>query len=279
MRKKCLDEICYELDKDTDTLTITYAGNIYNFILKKRSPYLINKLRDKRVQKAVTALETALERLTGLALYLFVFLPILVAIAIVILLIFKVVLYISFSFSKVEIYDQILSIFYVLKRIAYSIFYMIGGVLYIFVFCIIPFSLIYDQLDKVNKYYEDSKCKRCGRDFAYEEFRKPLIKEVSTNDKYEITITRYWRCKYCGDENVIEDTENGLYKNCCNKGKEVYWEKKACKICENQNSLIEYREPDVKEIGGIITTICHYKCSHCGYYEISIQKEDSPPID
>jgi hypothetical protein len=117
--------------------------------------------------------------------------------------------------------------------------------------------------------YKDSKCKKCGKDFAYEESQEPLIKEVSTHDKYEITMTRYWRRKYCDDENLIEEPLH--YRH--SKGKINSREVSVCKICENRDSMREYRTPDIKEIDNDEITIRHYKCLHCGYYEITIKEK------
>jgi transcription elongation factor Elf1 len=63
-------------------------------------------------------------------------------------------------------------------------------------------SFIETDLNEVKNYYDVSRCKKCGRDFAYEEIEKPLIKKIITYGNYEETVTRYFKCKYCNDEDL-----------------------------------------------------------------------------
>lgn len=228
-----MDGVCYELDNDADTLTITYTGKIYDFFLKSKSPYLINKYGEKKVQNA--------QRASGILAAL------------------SFVVYLLFLCFVLLINGTLIKYFWIIAITS------VGG--------IIVFLYIESQLRQVNELYKDSKCKKCGKDFAYNEFQEPLIKEVSTHDKYKITMTRYWRCKYCGDDNPVG--ESLYYRQ--SKGKINSREVRVCKICENRDSMREYRTPDIKEKNDDEITIRHYKCSHCGYYEITIKEKSLGP--
>lgn len=118
-------------------------------------------------------------------------------------------------------------------------------------------------------YSRDTKCEKCGEKFAYEEFRKPIIKEVSTPVNYSIEVTRYWRCKYCGHESIRKGSDGFVTK----KG-ELYraiylLEKLPCKNCGKTIAYEEYKKPDVKErkcgMDSEIITRRYYRCKYCGY--------------
>lgn len=117
-------------------------------------------------------------------------------------------------------------------------------------------------------YYESSRCKNCARDFALEEFKDPLITEVSTLDKYKIMRTRYGKCKFCGTEDYR--TEELDYNN--HKGKKSKQKNPTCRSCNKKFAMLEYRDPDVKRKSDEETTIRHYKCLNCGFREITIEK-------
>jgi hypothetical protein len=131
------------------------------------------------------------------------------------------------------------------------------------------FISIDDYLSEVKGYYSISKCKKCGRDFACEEIKKPLIKKVSTYDGYEETETRYFKCKYCNEEDL---KIKSLLKSSKSRRREYAKKGETCKGCGKKFSLIEYRYPDTHlEDLNVERTTKHYKCTHCGYMEISIQ--------
>ncbi len=128
--------------------------------------------------------------------------------------------------------------------------------------------LIASDLVEIENYYDISKCKKCGRDFAYEEIKKPLFKKVSSYNAYEETETRYLKCKYCTNEDL---KINSLLKSSKSKERRNPKKGKNCKICK-KSTLIEYRYPDTHlESLNLERTIKHYKCTSCGYMEISIQ--------
>lgn len=137
---------------------------------------------------------------------------------------------------------------------------------------VIIFSyFVYDQLTSVADFYINSRCRKCGKDFAYEEFKKPLTRKVSTSENYEITTTKYHKCRYCGDEDLRIQTN---YIDC--KGKKEKLTKNACKCCGKENSMKEYRRPDVHTTYDTVETIRFYKCLDCGYQAITVENVYSP---
>jgi len=52
----------------------------------------------------------------------------------------------------------------------------------------------------VYKHHSNTQCKKCNREFAYEEIGNPEAREVPTHDGLiKKTITRTYKCKFCGD--------------------------------------------------------------------------------
>ena len=226
------DNVYYELDRETDTLTISSEGNFRNFF-KKRAPYLLN----------LFSLET-IKTLKLLALFLSVF------------LFFLLILEMIFEQN-----DSLLS----LVLISASMISLIAA----------------SNLYEIESFCNISRCKKCGRDFAYEEIKKPLIKMISTYNKYEKTVTSYMKCRYCSDEDIKIEIAR---RNSKSRVKNIDKSEKTCKACGKKFALVEYRYPDVhleyynmfrtiKHYKYMFRTIRHYKCTHCGYMEISV-KED-----
>jgi hypothetical protein len=217
-----LDNVCYELDRETDTLTICSERNFYSS-LKKIAPDLTNRfgLRTISVLKIVSM---------SLSFFLFF------------LLILNLTMEENHSiFSLVLISASIASFF------------------------------VASNLYEIEKYCNIVRCKRCGRDFAYEEIKTPLIKMVSTYNEYEKTITSYLKCKYCNDENLEIEISR---RNRKSRKKNLKRNRKTCKGCGKELSLVEYRSPDAHlERYNTFRTIRHYKCTNCGYMEISIKDE------
>lgn len=214
------DSVCYELDRETDTLTISSEVNFYKS-LKKRAPDLINRLglRTIRILKIST-------------MFLSVF------------LLFLLLLKITFEET-----DSLLSLILLSASMI----------------CFVVASNLYE----IESYRNIFRCKKCGRDFACEEIKKPLIKMVSTYDKYEKTITCYTKCRYCNDEDIKIETAHRNSKSRANNSNK---NEKTCKGCGKELSLIEYRHPDAHLVHyNIFRTIRHYKCTHCEYMEISIK--------
>lgn len=116
------------------------------------------------------------------------------------------------------------------------------------------------------------KCKQCGRKNAYEEREKPDIREDSTENSYTVTITRYWKCKYCGYLDISESSENIK----CFKMKKKKPTKIKCEECGVTSLVSECRNPDMKiedhPGGSNITEIRYYKCDYCGHLNIETKK-------
>ncbi|AKJ37649.1 hypothetical protein [Methanosarcina barkeri] len=220
INKRYLDDACYELDRETGTLTISFEGDFYNFP-KERAPNLINLLGLETI--------TTLKVLTK-SVYMLLFF----------LLILKMILKKDYLLLWMPLF--------------------FAGMIFVFVA---------SYLDEIENYYNISRCKKCDREFAYEEIKKPFIKIVSTYDKYEETTTRYMKCKYCNSEDIKIKIDQ---RNSKSKPKNINKNRKTCRGCGKKFALVEYRSPDIHfEYPNIFITIRHYKCAHCGYMAISIK--------
>lgn len=220
VNKKCIDDVCYELDRETDRLTISLEGD-FNSFPDKLAPYLVN-----RFGLGMTKVIKILTMYSSILLFF--------------LLILEMILEKNSSLSPTMLF-----------------------------FASLTFFVISSYMSEIENYYNISKCKKCGRDFAYEEIKKPLIKMVSTYDKFEKTITRYMKCRYCNNKDIKTEID---YKNSKSKSKKVNKNRKTCKGCGRKLALAEYRYPDVhQEYYNAFRTIKHYKCTSCGYMEISIK--------
>lgn len=73
----------------------------------------------------------------------------------------------------------------------------------IILFLGIPFLLLVYVFYEARSYYLSRTCKKCGREFAYIETKKPIVMDDWSQI---IKITRYYRCKHCGHENM--ETKN-----------------------------------------------------------------------
>ncbi|MDD3041955.1 MAG: hypothetical protein PHV51_04420 [Methanosarcinaceae archaeon] len=124
------------------------------------------------------------------------------------------------------------------------------------------------------EYYKDTMCKFCGREYACREFKKPEIKEISTPDSFNITCTSFWKCKYCGHEDLRPEKRNlRAYKGKMNSKQR----KDPCKKCGKEKAYQEFRRPDIKEsyssITCTITTTTYYKCKYCGSIYIEVEEK------
>ena len=216
------DNVCYELDRETDTLTICSERNFYNS-LKKLAPDIVNRfgLRTINILKIL---------FISLSILLF---------------------FLLFSEMMFEENHSLLSLILISANVASFVAAL--------------------NLYEIEKYCKILRCKKCGRDFAYEEIKNPLIKMISTHNKYEKTITSYLKCKYCNDENIKIEVARRSSKS---KAKNINKNRKTCKGCGKEFALVEYRHSDAHlERYNIFRTIRHYKCSDCGYMEISIKDD------
>ena len=142
---------------------------------------------------------------------------------------------------------------------------LIGSVcLFFFIFGLRLFSYV--------KYVKATRCKICNKNYAYEETANPDIKEVSTENSYTVSITRFWKCKYCGHIDSSESSENiGTRKEKMKKPKRI-----ICEKCEKSGISHEYKKPDIKcednSSGQTFTTIRYYKCEYCRHINLAVEK-------
>jgi len=61
-------------------------------------------------------------------------------------------------------------------------------------------------------YFRNSKCKKCGKLFAYYEYKHPDVKEVKAHNGIRIKTIRKYKCKYCGDTQEVPETEFKEYE-------------------------------------------------------------------
>jgi hypothetical protein len=52
-----------------------------------------------------------------------------------------------------------------------------------------------------------SKCPKCNKEYAMEEYKEPKVKDIDTRDGTRRTTTRFYKCKYCGYEEEDVDKE------------------------------------------------------------------------
>ncbi|KKG14171.1 hypothetical protein EO98_09375 [Methanosarcina sp. 2.H.T.1A.6] len=129
------------------------------------------------------------------------------------------------------------------------------------------------------KYVEATKCKKCHREYAYEEREEPDIKELSTEDSYTVTITRYWKCKYCGHRDSSKSSENiKAYK-----GEKKKPEKIKCEKCRRQEISPECRNPDIKvenfTASATLITTRYYRCKYCRHVNIKVERDEFSAFD
>ena len=123
-------------------------------------------------------------------------------------------------------------------------------------------------IQNVLEYYQDTFCRKCGNKLACEEIGEPVMKETSNFRDYTLTITRHWRCRYCGNVDTREGPENIFAE----KGEMlpvIYLKGIECKKCSSIGTVEEYKKPDIKEIGNKRITRRYYKCTLCGHEDIS----------
>lgn len=54
-------------------------------------------------------------------------------------------------------------------------------------------------------YKHESRCPKCKRNYAMEEYKNPNVREVDTSEGTRRTTTRFLKCKYCGHEDTITE--------------------------------------------------------------------------
>ncbi len=127
-------------------------------------------------------------------------------------------------------------------------------------------------VQNVLEYYQDTFCKKCGNKLAYEEIGEPIMKETSSFGNYTLTVTRHWKCRYCGSVDIREGTENIFTE----QGKMLpvaSLKGIKCKKCSGIGTVMEIKKPDVKEIGKRRLTRRYYKCTLCSHDDIDESEE------
>lgn len=247
--KKQYNEASYALDVDTETLYITYKGKIHSFFLKNKALYFAKLVGKEKIHTAANTFMPLFEFILFLLFLLSLLIPVsFLSILLPFPLFFEEHLGISFK--------------------GYPGYFVIWGLFGLFAITVIS-GFIGKFLENLDKYCQDTSCKRCSKDFACDESKKPEIKEISTFEDYVITITRFWKCKYCGNEASKTDIMN-IHKY---KGEKTKLPEEACKKCGYNSAMSEYKRPDIKEIKYTDTIIRHYKCRHCSHREIMINEE------
>ncbi len=125
-------------------------------------------------------------------------------------------------------------------------------------------------------YVKNTTCKKCHKKCAYEEREIPDIKEISTENLYKVTITRYWKCKHCGNIDTSEGREKIIY---CNKGRKGRKVKIKCEKCGKTRILPECRKPDAKVYDSVLTEIRYYRCQDCGHINMAVDKNYGSRVD
>lgn len=120
------------------------------------------------------------------------------------------------------------------------------------------------------EYYRDTLCRKCGKEYACSEVKKPVITEISNSKEYTVTVTRYWECKFCGNLDVREGSENITTKK--GRIKSFKFRKDKCPQC-GKYEVEEIMDSDVKEINNKRTTRRYYKCNYCGYKYTGVKEE------
>lgn len=110
----------------------------------------------------------------------------------------------------------------------------------------------------------------------------PEIQETSTPYQYTIQVTRYWKCRVCGRENVRKSSEGFITRKGTLKRLSSV-SKISCKKCSKTGAYIEYKEPDERKskVGAHkeIVTRRYYRCKFCKYKDIKEVEEDVYPAD
>lgn len=127
-------------------------------------------------------------------------------------------------------------------------------------------------IQNVLEYYQDTFCKKCGNKLACEEIGEPVIKETSSFGDYTLTVTRHWKCRYCGSVDVREDPEN-IFAEQGEMLPVISLKGIECKKCSVMGTVIEFKRPDMKEIGNKRITRRYYKCTLCGHEGINESEE------
>ena len=124
-------------------------------------------------------------------------------------------------------------------------------------------------------YYKDSHCEKCGKYFVFEEFQAPLLKEESKTNAYIRTLTKYWRCKNCGYEDIKVEPQHIDHHY---REKQPRLKEDKCEECGKEHAIEEYRNVDLLNYF-VRKKIRYLKCRYCGYHEIRLHSENLILLD
>lgn len=144
-----------------------------------------------------------------------------------------------------------------------NLYIFLPGIALSFCICVIGIHLF-----SYAKYVRDTRCKKCCKNYAYVEIENPDIREVSTEELYKVTITRYWKCRYCGYIDRTESPEDLVTR----KGKMKKPKRVLCEKCGKSRIYPEYKKPDIKSDGSVFIEIRYYICEYCKYVNIEVEK-------
>ncbi|AAM06204.1 TPA: hypothetical protein HA338_04340 [Methanosarcina acetivorans] len=128
-------------------------------------------------------------------------------------------------------------------------------------------------IQHVLEYHRDTFCRKCGKKLACEEIGEPVLKETSDHGDYTLTVTRYWKCRYCGNIDTREGPE-GIYIKKGEMRPIIHLKSFECKKCGGIGTVKEFKRPDIKEIGNKRIIRRYYKCTLCGHEDI-IESEET----
>lgn len=222
--------ICYKIDPENDTVEITKKLSLrYSPESKDEAIHLVNELGAERIQKRVSLFSKLL--IGSILLFLF------------------------------------LTVYPVFFPIKSEIFLSWGK--FITLISEISFLYMFGCSNVTMNYYKDSRCEKCGKYFVFEEFKAPLLKEISKTNAYILTLTKYWHCKSCGYEDIKVESQRIDHHH----GRKQHGpEEDKCEECGKEHAIEEYRKIDIVN-SFIRKKIRYFRCKYCGYHEIRLIKK------
>lgn len=224
------DGINYKIDPENDIVEMTQRLNLrYSPESKEEAVNLANKLGAEKVKKRAR-LSSRLLLLSVLSFLFLMFFPALIS-------------------TKSE-----------------SFFLSAGR--FLAIVSEVTFLYMFGYYRAAVNYCTDSYCKKCGKNFVFEEFQAPLIKEESRINAYTKTLTQYWHCRNCGHEDIKVEPQHIDHHHEKIKGN---LKEDTCEECGKEHAIEEYRNIDVLNYV-LRKKIRYFKCRNCGYHEIRLNK-------
>jgi hypothetical protein len=182
----------------------------------------------------------------------------------------------NFNEKVLEITSKVFFLLCIVITLVTTVYFVGNGIsdwLYVLGLTLSLFPLIISLfIHNVLEYYHDTFCKKCGNKLACEEIGEPVIKETSNFGDYTLTITRHWKCRYCGNVDTREGKEN-IFTEQGEVLPVVFHEGLECRKCSGIGTVMELKKPDIKEIGKRRLIRRYYKCTLCGHEDIHENEE------